>query len=82
MTRHQYGISALFFSDVISLGNQWWRREMWSVFSVLDSGFHTVYSGFEILDSRFLQLSATWKVSMGLTDRRKTAKKLVDSLKN
>ena len=31
-----------------------------SVFSVLDSGFHTVYSGFQILDSRFLQLSATW----------------------
>ena len=33
---------------------------MSSVFSVLDSGFHTVYSGFQILDSRFLQLSATW----------------------
>ena len=49
-----------FFSDVLSRGNQWWRREMSSVFSVLDSGFHTVYSGFQILDSRFLQLSATW----------------------
>ena len=36
------------FSDVISLGNQWWRREMSSAFSGLDSGF-------QILDSRFLQ---------------------------
>ena len=30
---HQYGISAIDrFSDVIWLGNQWWRRQMSAVF--------------------------------------------------
>ena len=33
VTRHQYGISALVFSDVILRGNRWWRRKMSSVFS-------------------------------------------------
>ena len=32
VTRHQYGISALLpRSDIISRGNQWWRREMTTV---------------------------------------------------
>ena len=33
VTRHQYGISALIYSEVILPGNQWWCREMSSVFS-------------------------------------------------
>ena len=31
--RHQYGISALVSQTVISLGNQWWRREVSALFS-------------------------------------------------
>ena len=31
VTCHQYGISTLACSDVISRGNQWWRREMSNV---------------------------------------------------
>ena len=36
VARHQYGISALVFSDVITRGNQSWRHEMSAVFSGYD----------------------------------------------